>query len=354
MGQLKGKIDIRGKLVQWGGFKLTDKERKGLKEFEIGVCVNALTDPEVTQEDIRDARIDSLLGKGLQDFAIDYKKTGAVGQTLTGLQAEIGKKADETSVAARFDNTATKSFVNEAVGLKANKAELDALAATVDTKADKADIIDPEWGAITGTLTDQQDLKNALSSKAGIDYVTDAVAQKVDTITFNAFKSNTPTITYVNTKMDEKADNSSVLSLSSTVDNLRTEVSGKASTSYVDTQVATRASTTAVNNLSSRVDNLSTQVLSKVGTALYEVEVTSSGWTTTVPYTKSIEVEGIRSTDRLLVGLSMQNVTVATLGAKKEAYACISKITPVFNALEIKCYDEKPVESFSIKVLSLV
>lgn len=289
LGQLKGKIDIRGKLVQWGGFKLTDKERKELNESEIGFCVNALSDPNVTREEISNAEVDSLLGKGLQAFAINYKQTGGgVNQSLTDLWDEVDKKSDKT--------------------------ELDALAATVDTKADKADIVDPEWGAITGNLTDQQDLKNALSDKAGIDYVTEVAAQKLDVSTFT-------------TTVDE---------LSSSLEDLNMEVLN---------------SETIVDNLSSRVTTLHAQVLSKVSVQWYDdIEVSSSGWSATAPYTKSIEVEGIQSTHRLLVDLSTLNVDTALIEAKKEYYACVDQITPGTNTLTFMCSKEKPAGSFNIKV----
>ena len=234
MGQLKEKIDIRGKLVQRGGLKLTDKEREELKQSELGFFLNAATDPKVTQEEISNAVANSLVGKGLQAFAIGYKKTGG-GATQT------------------------------------------------------------EWGDIGGHLTAQTDLVNALSAKASlpdlaaIDTRTRAlentIATKADQSALDA-KANTT---------DVEELQSALNTLQTTVNSLSTIVQGKANTTDVEELFAQM--TTVVNEKASAPmwSNVEIPVSGWSASAPYTQTVTVNGVLAT--YNPDVDIKFTDITD---------------------------------------------------------
>ena len=305
MGQLKEKIDIRGKLVQRGGLKLTDKEREELKQSELGFFLNAATDPKVTQEEISNAVANSLVGKGLQAFAIGYKKTGG-GATQT------------------------------------------------------------EWGDIGGHLTAQTDLVNALSAKASlpdlaaIDTRTRAlentIATKADQSALDA-KANTT---------DVEELQSALNTLQTTVNSLSTTVQGKANTTDVEElQSALNTLQTTVNSLSTIVQGkanttdveelfaqMTTVVNEKASAPMWSnVEIPVSGWSASAPYTQTVTVNGVLATYNPDVDIKFTDITDNTAMAdEKSYYNCVDHIAMGDNSITLICLDEKPAGTFHIKM----
>ena len=177
-----------------GGYTLTEKVRKELKESEIGYYVNAMVDPNVSQEEINNSTPHSLLGAGLKDVAIDFKNITGEGQSLSNVLAELDKKVD------------------------------------------KDDIIDPRWGQITGDLLSQTDLKSALLGKASIS---DLAAVDTRTRNLESSKANADDVT---SALASKADKTELDSKASAIlwDDIEIPAGGwSSSTPYTQTVTVT-------------------------------------------------------------------------------------------------------------------
>ena len=134
----------------------------------------------------------------------------------------------------QFASSADASAFMEELEKKADKSALDA-------KADKTEIVDPTWGQIKGSLSNQTDLANALSGKAstsdlaGIDT---RVGTLEDTITTKASTSDlsnlSTTVSNLSTTVSTKASASDLSNLNTTVSNLSTTVNTKADKSALD------------------------------------------------------------------------------------------------------------------------
>ena len=77
--------------------------------------------------------------------------------------------------------------------------------------------------------------------------------------------------------------------------------------------------------------------------------LTAAGWTGSGPYTQTVTVTGIASTDEPFVDvlLSSNNATAA---AELEAWAMVSKITTSTNSITAVCLDDKPEVNLNIRL----
>lgn len=81
--------------------------------------------------------------------------------------------------------------------------------------------------------------------------------------------------------------------------------------------------------------------------------LSASGWAGNGPYTQSVSVSGISSSDTLICDLSMANATTSNAEDLQEAWSYIGKIESGSGAIISTCYTEKPGVDLSINVLVL-
>lgn len=86
-------------------------------------------------------------------------------------------------------------------------------------------------------------------------------------------------------------------------------------------------------------------------TGVKEVFVPSSGWSSSAPYTQNISVSGVLETDRLIIGIYIQDgTTPADVKAQTKAYSCVDRVVSGAGKLTVYCYNKKPVTDFRIQM----
>lgn len=108
---------------------------------------------------------------------------------------------------------------------------------------------------------------------------------------------------------------------------------------------ATGSSTTSVMSQNA----VTTQLNSKATTALYTGTLTSSGWTSSAPYTQTLSISGILSTDVPVVDVVLSSTT-STAISQTEAWSCVSKIETAAGSITATCLEEKPTNDIPIQL----
>lgn len=75
---------------------------------------------------------------------------------------------------------------------------------------------------------------------------------------------------------------------------------------------------------------------------------TAAGWSASAPYSQTISVSGITSSDTPIIGLSLPtNTTAANDKAIKKAYGCLSSAVTNNGSITLYCASKKPVTNFT-------
>lgn len=83
-------------------------------------------------------------------------------------------------------------------------------------------------------------------------------------------------------------------------------------------------------------------------TRLLTATATAAGWSASAPYSQTISVSGITSSDTPIIGLSLPtNTTVANDKAIKKAYGCLSSAVTNNGSITLYCASKKPVTNFT-------
>ena len=220
-----------------------------------------------------------------------------------------------------------------------------------------------------------------LAKKADLTYVDDELAKKVD-LTYadeelakkadqSAVTNLSNTVSSLSTTVGTKADQSAVTNLSNTVSNLSTTVGTKADKSTVtnlsntvsslSTTVGTKANQSTVTSLSNTVSSLSTTVgtkadrtyvddelAKKAAKKTWSVSVPNTGWSSSKPYTKTITVSGMLSSDTPHAAVSF--TSNATIEIESNYFACVGRITTANNSITLVCPKEIPGGTFTLKL----
>lgn len=88
-------------------------------------------------------------------------------------------------------------------------------------------------------------------------------------------------------------------------------------------------------------DAVTTQLNNKATTALYTATLLSSGWSSSAPYTQTVSVSGILSTDTPIADVVLDVVT-STAMAQISAWMCVSKIETADGYITATCLENKP------------
>ena len=166
------------------------------------------------------------------------------------------------------------------------------------------------------------------------------------------------TVSSLSTTVETKADQSTVTNLSNTVSNLSTTVGTKANQSTVtslsntvsnlSTTVGTKANQSTVTSLSNTVSSLSTTVGTKAVKKTWSVSVPNTGWSSSAPYTKTITVSGILSSDNPHADVSF--TSNSTIEIESNYFACVGRITTANNSITLVCPKEIPGGTFTLKL----
>lgn len=88
-------------------------------------------------------------------------------------------------------------------------------------------------------------------------------------------------------------------------------------------------------------DAVTTQLNNKATTNLYTATLTSSGWSSSAPYTQTVSVSGILSTDTPIADVVLDVVT-STAMAQISAWMCVSNIETADGSITATCFENKP------------
>ena len=171
------------------------------------------------------------------------------------------------------------------------------------------------WGKISGSIADQTDLVHQLESKA-------------TTSDMNALR----------VQLNNKAD-------ASDLNDLISQIDSKANATDLNnlrTVVDSKASTTDLNNLSTLVNE-------KATTKVFFFFLNAESWSSSAPYTQTVSVSGVLSTDNPLVDIVLSSTT-ATAKNEVAAWGCVSKITTASDAITATCLEEKPTVNMTIQL----
>lgn len=94
---------------------------------------------------------------------------------------------------------------------------------------------------------------------------------------------------------------------------------------------------------------VSTQLDSKATTALYTGTLLSSGWSSSAPYTQTLSIQGILSTDIPVVDVVLSSTT-STAVSQLEAWSCVSKIETAAGSITATCFEELPAIDIPIQL----
>ena len=96
-------------------------------------------------------------------------------------------------------------------------------------------------------------------------------------------------------------------------------------------------------------DAVTTQLNNKATTNLYTATLTSSGWSSSDPYTQTVSVSGILSTDTPIADVVLDVVT-STAMTQISAWMCVSKIETANGSITATCLEEKPTIDIPIQL----
>lgn len=88
-------------------------------------------------------------------------------------------------------------------------------------------------------------------------------------------------------------------------------------------------------------DAVTTQLNNKATTNLYTATLLSSGWSSSAPYTQTVSVSGILSTDTPIADVVLDVVT-STAMTQISAWMCVSNIETADGSITATCFETKP------------
>ena len=103
----------------------------------------------------------------------------------------------------------------------------------------------------------------------------------------------------------------------------------------------------AIKKAQDTADQNAKDIKLKAETAIYNGTFSSSGWSGSAPYTQTITVSGVRSTDYPFVDIDLSDVSNAS--AVIEAWAMVGRCTvSADNKVTAYCYEDKPTVDIPI------
>ena len=104
----------------------------------------------------------------------------------------------------------------------------------------------------------------------------------------------------------------------------------------------------SANKVDELINNTTTNITTKL-TTVKTASVSSSGWSSSAPYTQTITVSGITSSDRPVVSIYISgNPNASSVKSMNKAYSCVDRVTTGSGNVTLYCYNKKPTTTFSI------
>lgn len=239
-------------------------------------------------------------------------------------------------------------------GVKVNGSEL-----TPDPDTNKVDLSVPNLLNSTGQSTTagmtQKAITDAISITSGVAGVkVNGVelekdsANKVD-VPVPVLQSTTGSSTTagmtqsaITTALSSKADSSSLSTVATSGD--YDDLSNKPT---IPTLLSTTGSSTTEGMTQ---DAITTELSGKATVSKYTATLSTSWDGSSAPYTQTVSVPGILSTDVPIVDVVLSSTT-STAISQLEAWSCVSKITTSNGSITATCLAEKPTSSIPIQLL---
>ena len=334
-------------------------------------------------------KVDKVTGKGLSTE--DY--TTAEKTKLSGIESEANKTIVVQTTGASTTDVMSQNAVSTALNNYYNKTETDNLLnskvnssdlSTVATSGSYNDLSNkPTIPTKTSDLTNdsnfvsRSDLSNSYYSKTQTDNLLDT---KVNKVTGKGLSTNDYT-TAEKTKLSNieaeanktvivQATGSSTTSvmsqnaLTSALGDKVDKVSGKS----LSTNDYTTAEKTKLSNIEAEANKtvivqstgssttsvmsqnaVTTQLNNKATTTLYTATLSSSSWSSSAPYTQTVSISGILSTDTPIVDVVLRSTT-STAISQIEAWMSVSKIETANGSITATCFEEKPTINIPIQL----
>ncbi|PWM50147.1 MAG: hypothetical protein DBX41_06115, partial [Clostridiales bacterium] len=90
-------------------------------------------------------------------------------------------------------------------------------------------------------------------------------------------------------------------------------------------------------------------IVSKASKSNYTASLSTTWTGTSAPYTQSISISGILSTDKPHI-TPVYSTTNATAILEKKAWNCISKAVTSAGKITFTCFEEKPTQALSLQI----
>lgn len=95
--------------------------------------------------------------------------------------------------------------------------------------------------------------------------------------------------------------------------------------------------------------SVTTQLNTKATTAQYTATLLASLWSSSAPYTQTLNISGILSTDSPFVDVVLSSTTETAIN-QIDAFSCISKIETSDGSVTATCFSYKPSINVPIKL----
>lgn len=109
------------------------------------------------------------------------------------------------------------------------------------------------------------------------------------------------------------------------------------------------ATTTELNYVDGVTSNIQTQLNGKAITKTYTATLSTSWSGSSAPYTQTVTVSGITSSDTPIIDVVLSSTTSTAL-SQLEAWGCVSKITTSTNSITATCLEDKPITAIPIQL----
>ena len=342
---------------------MANEDEEVIIDNRIEVLVDAMANPNVDVDGIEpQSDIEVLLLRVIRTLR-NLQFTSSA--DTAAFVEELAKKANKTDIKDPVWGVITGQITNQTDlndALNALQEAITALNTAMSNKANLTDIKDPVWGQIEGSLANQTDLTNALSGKASISDLAavdtrtrnleSSVADKASKTEVNA-KANT---TDVNAALDLKADTSwtnAMLATKASTDALNEGLALKANTADVETAVGQLGQVINSKADASELESLDAAKADKP--RKYTVSVPTSGWSgSSFPYTCNLTVSGVIASDDFDAKLKLAtNLTADQVTQQKKNFAYIWNGKTVANQITLYA-EEKPTVAMSIEFRQVI
>ena len=78
------------------------------------------------------------------------------------------------------------------------------------------------------------------------------------------------------------------------------------------------------------------------------VQFTAGGWSGSKPYSQTVSVSGIASSDYPIADIDLSGVTTSNYETVMEAWSCVNRIATDDGTVTAYCYDEKPTAALTV------